>query len=234
MRRALAIGLLLVYPLAVWAGARAGATGLVAAAAVALLLGRGLAFLRRAEPAARRRLLVLLATVAVPGTALLVASGGAAASDPRLPMALPVVVSGVLLATFAHSLVRPGPSMAEAFARLRVTDLSPEEVRYCRAVTAAWCIFFAANALVAGALAATGALDAWALWTGLLAYVAMGVLFAVELTVRTWRFRRYHGSVTDPLFRRIFPPRTEGPERGATRPDGAGRGLPPGLPTESD
>jgi len=33
------------------------------------------------------------------------------------------------------------------------------------------------------------------------------VVLAVELTVRSWRFRRYTGGVTDVLMRRLFPPR---------------------------
>ncbi|MDX1648300.1 MAG: hypothetical protein R3263_00465, partial [Myxococcota bacterium] len=68
-------------------------------------------------------------------------------------------------------------------------------------------LFFAANAAVAGGLAAAGALAAWTLWTGLLAYVAMALLFAVELLVRAFRFRRDFGLPTDRLFRRLFPRR---------------------------
>jgi uncharacterized membrane protein len=204
MLRALGLVLLAAWPLLVFFGVRAGATRLVAGAAVVALLGRGLGLLRRADAATRRRLLTLLAATAIP------AVGAAVSEDPRLLMLLPVAVSLALLAGFGRTLLGPGPSMAETFARLQVEDLSPAEQRYCRGVTAVWCGFFAANALVAGVLAAAGALAAWTLWTGLLAYLAMGLLFAGELTLRTWKFRRYHGLPTDPLFRRLFPPREDG------------------------
>jgi hypothetical protein len=37
--------------------------------------------------------------------------------------------------------------------------------------------------------------------------VLVGALFAVEMTYRAWRFRRYEGDVTDVVFRRVFPPK---------------------------
>jgi uncharacterized membrane protein len=40
--------------------------------------------------------------------------------------------------------------------------------------------------------------------------VLIATLFAAEIVYRYWRFRPYDGSVTDPLFRRIFPPRGSG------------------------
>lgn len=204
MARTLGLILLLAYPPLVFLGVRGGATRAVAAAAAVALLARGLPLLRRAGPAARRRLAGLAAAVGLP------AAAAAWTADPRILMLLPAAVSLALLVAFARSLAGPGPSMAETFARLQVDDLSAEELRYCRRVTAVWCAFFAMNALVAAGLALAGALAAWTLWTGLLAYVAMALLFAAELTVRTWRFRRYHGLPTDPLFKRIFPPRPPG------------------------
>jgi len=47
----------------------------------------------------------------------------------------------------------------------------------------------------------------WTLYTGLLAYLLVGAVFAGELTYRAWRFRRYDGDVTDVFLRRLFPPR---------------------------
>ena len=54
-------------------------------------------------------------------------------------------------------------------------------------------------------LALAGDLWSWALYTGLVAYVLMGILFAVEFVVRSWRFRNYQGTVLEPLFERLFP-----------------------------
>jgi uncharacterized membrane protein len=126
--------------------------------------------------------------------------------DARLILALPVVINGVLLVTFARTL-RSGPPMIERFARIQRSDLTDEEMRYCRSVTVVWCAFFVSNGAVAAALAAFGSLAAWTLYTGAISYVLMGILFAAEFIVRTWRFRHYRGSFTDPILRRIFPPR---------------------------
>ena len=44
-------------------------------------------------------------------------------------------------------------------------------------------------------------------YTGGLSYLLLDTLFGVELVYRHWRFRPYDGSITDPLFRKVFPPR---------------------------
>jgi uncharacterized membrane protein len=102
--------------------------------------------------------------------------------------------------------------MAEKFARLQIDDPTDAEIRYCRRVTIVWCAFLLANGLAASWLAVAGDLEIWALYTGFLSYVLVGILFASEYTYRHWRFRRYLGSPTDPLFRRVFPPRAPGAE----------------------
>jgi hypothetical protein len=35
----------------------------------------------------------------------------------------------------------------------------------------------------------------------------MGLLFAVELSYRSWRFRRYTGLSTELIFKKLFPPK---------------------------
>jgi uncharacterized membrane protein len=97
--------------------------------------------------------------------------------------------------------------MVETLARRRFGHVPPEHAGYCRRVTEVWCAFFAANGAVIGWLALRASLDAWAVYTGLVAYLLMGTLFAAETTYRAWRFRRYEGDVTDMIFRRVFPPK---------------------------
>jgi len=190
----------LAYPLAVWGGLALSGPRAAGALVLAALAGRTLLLWRRAEPAAWRR---LLAPVAAAGLPAVLAMG---LDDPLLLLFVPSLVSLGLLFAFARTL-RRGPPLIETVARLSVGELSPAEVRYCRSVTAVWCAFFTVNALVAAGLALAGSLAVWALWTGALSYVAIAVLFAVELTLRSWRFRHYGKGPGDAFMRRIFPPR---------------------------
>ena len=199
-RRALAALPWLAYPLAVWGGLALGGARVAGALVVAALALRSLLVLRADSAAALRRLLVPLAAAGLP------AAAAALLDDPLLLLFVPVLVNVGLLGAFAWTLWR-GPPLIETLARLQVGELSAAEVRYCRTVTAVWCGFFVVNALVTAQLALSDSLAAWALWTGALSYLAIALLLAVELTVRSWRFRRYTGGVTDVLMRRLFPPR---------------------------
>src|SRR5580704_11915649 len=81
----------------------------------------------------------------------------------------PVVVSATLLVVFGRTLFHP-PTLVERFARLQKSELTPEEVRYCRRVTQLWCLFFIGNGSLAWVLAHGSSLRAWALYTGLISY----------------------------------------------------------------
>lgn len=96
----------------------------------------------------------------------------------------PVLVSGSMLLLFGWSLWRP-PSMIERFARIKEPDLSPRAVAYTRAVTKCWCMFFFSNGSIALLLTLFGSDAQWALYNGVIAYLAMAVLFAAE-----WLFRQ--------------------------------------------
>jgi uncharacterized membrane protein len=146
----------------------------------------------------RRLAMPVLLVVCVLGTAVV-------ANDARTLLFVPTLVNLALLVAFAHTL-RRGTPMVETFARLQDGELSAAEARYCRTVTAVWCGFFAVNGAVALWLALFAELRLWTLYTGVVSYALMGLLFAVEFVVRSWRFQRYAGSVVEPLFRRIFPP----------------------------
>jgi uncharacterized membrane protein len=118
---------------------------------------------------------------------------------------MPVLINGVLLATFASSL--SSTPMVERFARMQDPELGPAQVSYCRGVTRVWCGFFVFNMLISGLLALFAPLEAWALYTGLIAYVLMGLLGASEYVVRKSRFREYGAGLHDRVLARIFPPR---------------------------
>jgi uncharacterized membrane protein len=190
----------LAYPLAVWAGLALGGARLAGVLVIAALALRSL-FAARGTDATLGRLLVPLAAAGLP------AAGALWLDDPLWLLFVPVLVSLGLLAAFAFTLWR-GPPLIESVARLQEGELSAAEVRYCRGVTAVWCVFFAANAALTAGLAVAGSLAAWALWAGALSYLAIGLVFAVEVTVRAWRFRRYAGGPLDALLRKFFPPRS--------------------------
>ena len=127
-------------------------------------------------------------------------------NDARGLLIAPVLVNAALLATFGGSLFR-GQPMVERFARIQVSDLSTEEIGYCRRVTLVWCAFFVGNGRIALTLAISGDVEAWAIFTGFISYLLIGMLFAVEFIYRHYRFRRYTGGLADPILMRFFPPR---------------------------
>jgi len=138
------------------------------------------------------------------GIALLILAG-VWTQDRRVLQLLPVLVNLYLLASFGSSLVA-GPPMIERFARLIEGDLPAFTHPYCRKVTALWCLFFAANAALIGYLAFFASLEWWTLYTGLLFYLVLAGLQAIEFVVRKLWFRYYPGGFADRVFARYFPP----------------------------
>jgi uncharacterized membrane protein len=192
---------LLAYPVLVYLALGFASPRAVALATLALL-GIRLALFAPARFAATARAFAP-AAVAL-GAASLVSLVW---NDPLSLLLAPAVFSLALLATFAASFAARETTV-ERLAAAQVGDLDADERRYCRRVTALWCAFFAGNAAVSAAFALAGTREAWALYTGFIAYLLVGALFTAEYLYRHWRFRRYVGAATDPLLRRIFPPRT--------------------------
>lgn len=108
-----------------------------------------------------------------------------------LPLKLyPVLVSCVMLAAFGYSLVSP-PSMIERLARLSDPHLPAVAIAYTRRVTQIWCVFFVINGSIALGTALWASEAIWSLYTGVIAYVLMGILFVGEFLFRI-RFKRLH------------------------------------------
>jgi uncharacterized membrane protein len=169
---------------------------------ITVMMRAALRWRRPSSAELRRLMLPVLLVAGVLGTAF-------AANDARTLLFVPALVNAALLLAFARTL-RAGTPMVETFARLQDSDLTEAEVRYCRSVTVVWSVFFALNAAVSLWLALFAELWLWTLYTGVVSYGLVGILFAVEFVVRSWRFQRYAGSVVEPLFRRIFPPPPQG------------------------
>ncbi len=174
----LAGALLVAYPIAAWLGltfADARVTGL-------LLLGLGGAALALSLAPRLPDRSRLLPTLGLPLVTAALAGLAALSGDPRAVLAQPVLVSGALLVGFGLSL-RTTP-FVERLARLEDPALSPAGVAWCRRVTIAWCLFFAANAALSAALALWAPLAWWAAWSGGLAYVAIGLGVLLEVALR--------------------------------------------------
>jgi uncharacterized membrane protein len=124
--------------------------------------------------------------------------------DRRYMLAMPVLINAGLFAAFYGSL-HGDVSLCERFARMQVKDLSPREQVYCRSITKLWAGFFVINGGTAAALAALGALDLWTLYTGLIAYVLIGLIAATEYTVRKYRFGRFGDGLHDRILRAVLP-----------------------------
>lgn len=106
-----------------------------------------------------------------------------------LPLKLyPVLVSCVMLAVFAYSLRFP-PTVIERLALVRQPNLHPLVVTYTRRVTQIWCVFFVINGSIALGTALWASEAVWSLYTGLVSYILMGILFGGELLYRP-RFKR--------------------------------------------
>ncbi len=181
------LGLTIAYPFVVyglltrWGPAAVG--GVICALGAARLAWLYLANGMKAAPEQRRQAAAL--------AGLMVAAGcGAWLFDRDDALLLyPVAVNLVLLMVFAHSLVFP-PSLIERIARLREPDLPPAAVRYTRRVTMIWCGFFVVNGSIALYTGYAASRQTWAMYNGLIAYLAMAALFAAEFVVRQLVIRR--------------------------------------------
>jgi uncharacterized membrane protein len=131
---------------------------------------------------------------------------GVLVNSPIYMLYLPSLVSMIVLTSFMHGLIFP-PNSIELFARRVVSDLSDDEIVYCRHVTQIWACFLGINGIVAYYTACCTSLGLWSLYNGCITYAMFGLLFVVELSYRSWRFRRYAGLPTDFIFKRLFPPK---------------------------
>jgi uncharacterized membrane protein len=174
----LTVAVTLLYPLAIWFG-----HGQVEP--------RWLAGLLLLAAATRLPALKLsgVARWSVAGALVLVAC--AIWSNLLLPLKLyPVLVNAALLAGFGYSLTTP-MSAVERMARLRGEDFPPAAQVYMRGVTRVWCGFFVVNGGIALATALWASEAVWSLYTGVISYALMAMLFGAEYLVRL-RFKRLH------------------------------------------
>lgn len=189
--------LTLAYPAAVYFGLTHWGTRQVTLLLAALLVGG--AVLRM--PTTGREHLV--AALKGPSLILPLFALSYLFNDARFLFVMPVLISGVFLVSFAGSLRGPMP-IVERFARMQVSDLRPEEQRYCRQVTIVWSVFFVVNGTTAALLAWLAPVAWWAAYTGLIAYVLMGLLGATEYIVRKAKHGRFGSGPIDRVLKALL------------------------------
>jgi uncharacterized membrane protein len=105
----------------------------------------------------------------------------------------PVAVNAALLGYAVYTLWRP-PSAIERLMQALRNPVSDAGRGYARAVTIVWGVFFAVNGGIAAYTALAAPTAAWAVYNGVLSYLAAGLLFGVEYLFRGYYRRRLHGT----------------------------------------
>jgi len=180
--------LLVLYPVLIYVGMQTFGPKVLAVILVVMALARLAAQRLAHQPLGNGGWLLLAAALA----------GGITLITGSLVglKAYPVVVNLVLLGVFAISLWR-SPTVIERLARLQTPDLPPQAIAYTRTVTKVWCGFFIVNGGIAAATVLASE-QVWALYNGLLSYIAMGVLMGGEYLVRL-RVQRRHAAPPLPV-----------------------------------
>lgn len=101
-----------------------------------------------------------------------------------------------LLWLFGRTLARGKEPLVTRLARRVHGALQPEMDRYTRRLTAAWCVFFAAQVVASALLFMFSSLDTWSLFINLLNFPLVVVMFVSEYVYRVARHRNFpHASI---------------------------------------
>ncbi|MGH8751788.1 MAG: hypothetical protein ACREUV_08795 [Burkholderiales bacterium] len=103
----------------------------------------------------------------------------------------PVLINFLVCVFFAHSLARGEEPVISRIARIERGELDAALTRYTRRLTLIWAVFFALMAITSALLALWAPLPVWSLFTNLVNYLLVGLLFFGEFVYRRWRYRAY-------------------------------------------
>jgi len=159
---------------------------------------RAIVIVASAEPEQRR------AALQLPAVALVFALLGLISHQRVFLLILPSATQAAFGLTFWRSLAKPVP-LIEHFARMVKKELSDGEIAHCRQWTRIWAIYLWVLAAIGLVIAAVASLTVWTAYAGVISYVLVGVLFAVEYVQRKLRFRDYGRNPLDWLLRKLFP-----------------------------
>ncbi|HET9679516.1 MAG TPA: hypothetical protein VFP95_03015 [Gammaproteobacteria bacterium] len=115
--------------------------------------------------------------------ALVIAAGAYWLGDRVSLRFYPAVMSCLVASVFFASLLIGRP-LIEQLARLQNPDLPPQGVRYTRNLTGVWVIILLVNSAIAAWTALYASFASWALYNGLLSYLFLGSVFAIEYLIR--------------------------------------------------
>ncbi|HEX3478786.1 MAG TPA: hypothetical protein VHT91_27380 [Kofleriaceae bacterium] len=168
-----------------------------AAALIAWVIARTIPVVVSAKRAQRR------AALQLPAIALVFAVLGWISDDGTWLLILPSATQGAFGIAFLRSL--SGVPLIEHFARMVKPELGPGELAHCRAWTRIWGIYLLVLAAIGLGLARWAPLAVWTGYVGVVSYVLVGALFAVEYVIRKIRFRDYGRNPLDWLLCKLFP-----------------------------
>ncbi len=114
-------------------------------------------------------------------------------TDSMYALFLPPILLNVgMMGFFGNTLRRGSIPLVERLMRLEYKQALPEPlIRYARQLTCLWAGFFCSMALLSLLLAAAAPLPVWSLFTNVLNYIFVAVLFAAQYIYRFIRFRQY-------------------------------------------
>jgi uncharacterized membrane protein len=150
-----------------------------------------------APPAQRR------AALQLPAIALALGSIGWISGNGTWLLVLPSATQAAFGLAFLRSL--SGTPLIEHFARMIKPDLTPEKIAHCRSWTRIWGVYLLVLAAVGLALARWATLAVWTGYVGVVSYILVGALFAVEYLVRKLSFRDYGRNPLDWVLSKLFP-----------------------------
>lgn len=175
----LLIGVLCVYPIAIYFGGDYLTPSQFLAGLLLLLAGRILvvAWIKAEH---RKRHVGLAALLIFAAFAMLLLIPDIKLVYLRL---YPMLLNLLMFTIFFASLFTAMP-LVERFARFIHPDLPPQAVRYTRQVTRTWSIVLLLNALVSFYTAVATSFETWTLYNGVITYLIFGSVFLLEYLLR--------------------------------------------------
>lgn len=144
-----------------------------------------------------------IAALQLPAIALVFACLGWVSNNGTWLLVMPSATQATFGLAFLRSLSRT--PLIEHFARMMKPELSVKEQAHCRSWTWIWGIYLLVLAATGLALARWASLTVWTVYVGVVSYVLVGVLFAVEYLIRKIQFRDYGHNPLDWLLSKWFP-----------------------------